>query len=414
MIDSKYNRYVLELVHNRKVNVTNQDITVFSYVYQQIRNISKNAPVYLIYPTEDIQQFAESIKDLSLQLEDYLKQLLSTEADNPLHQLHLVPPPSQFITVKTLAQPEEPVEYEIHINAVAKGQQNIGSYSSPNLCPFTEQTFAFSIMTDDDDYDFEIPVTNSSTNESVLTRIAELINRTANGLVATLVYNKYSKVALSIEASPHRKDRPARFSLKDDMPNGLIEYYDLNNVVSTPTQSDFSVNNEQVFSYGVAFIIDDLFEFTLRQPCEQNIKLKFELNREIITAEIDKLQNLLNHMLTLSQKNKSRVLEKGLLSILTAHKDALSLVGLELNENNLLDTNPERLEKSIQDRTLEQLFSDESSFSTELLNHTQDIAIDPMKYIPNKIVSYKDLTKNHYPNPYLTSMYSGFLFASYC
>lgn len=414
MIDSKYNRYVLELVHNRKVNITHQDITVFSYVYQQIRNISKNAPVYLIYPTEDIQQFAENIKDLSLQLEDFLKQLLSPEADNPLHQLHLIPPPSQFITVKTLEQPEEPVEYEIHINSVSKGQRNEGSFSSPNLCPFTAQTYAFSIMTDEDDYDFEIPVTNESTNQSVLTRICELINRTASGLVANLVYNKYSKVALSIEALPHRKDKPARFTLKDDMPNGLIEYYNLNTIVSQPSQSNFSVNNEQVSSYGIAFVIDDLFEFTLHEPCEQNIKLKFELNREIITAEIEKLQNLLNHMLRLSQKNNSRVLEKGLLSILSTHKDALAMVGIELNENNLLDTNPLQLEKSIQNRTLEQLFSDENSFSTELMEHTQDIAIDPMKYVPNKIVSYKDMTKIHYPNPYLTSMYSGFLFASYC
>ncbi|MBR3772383.1 MAG: hypothetical protein IKL07_08945 [Clostridium sp.] len=415
MIDSKYNRYVLELVHNRKVNVTNQDITVFSYVYQQIRNISKNAPVYLIYPTEDIQHFAESIKDLSLQLEDFLKQLISADTDNPLHQLHLVPPPSQFITVKLLEeQPASPLEYEVHIDAVAKGQRNEGAFCSPNLCPFTTQTYVFSIMTEEDDFDFEIPVTNSTTNKDVLTRISELINRTSTGLVASLIYNQHSNVALSIEAVPHQKNRPAHFTLKDEIPNGLIEYYNLNTVTSMPTQSDFTVNNERVTSYGVAFIIDDLFEFTLHEPCEQNIKLKFELNREVITAEMENLQQLINHMLTLSKENQSKILEKGLLAILFAHKEELSKVGLELNENNLLYTIPDRLEQSIENRTLEQLFTDEQSFTTELIEHAKNITIDPMKYVPNKIVSYKDFSQIHYPNPYLTSMYSGFLFASYC
>lgn len=413
MIDSKCNRYALELVHNRKVNITNQQTKTFSYIYQQIINISQNAPVYLIYPTDEIQQFATQIKDLSIQLSDYLKTFYTDNDENPFRQLKLAPLPSEFITVKLLKQPDEQVEYNIHIDSVANGQQNIGTYVSKGVCPFTERTYTFTIQTDEQSYDFEIKVTNSSSNESILKKIASLINRATEQLEATLLYD-HSKLALSIKASAHRQNTPATFTIKDSVQDGLVSYYHLNQIAASPGHSEFRVNDEAVESYGVAFVIDETFEITLHAPCEQTIKISFEQDRGIIENSILNLQRIINHLLSLSYTSKKHTLEKEILDILLSHKEALSQVGIYFDDSLMLATNQEQLESSIQNHSLEELFSDDESFAPELLEHTQTIILDPMKYVPNKIVSYKDYSKINYPNPYMTSMYSGFIFTSYC
>lgn len=413
MIASKCNRYSLELVHNRKVNITNQQSNDFSYIYQQIINISRNAPVYLIYPTDEIQQLATQIKDLSIQLGEYLKTFYTDNAENPFRQLKLAPLPSEFITVKMLKQPDKQIEYNIHINKVAAGQQNIGTYVSKGVCPFTERTYAFTIQTDEQSYDFEVKATNHSSNESILKKIASLINHTTEQLEATLLY-EHSKLALSIKASANRQNKPATFTIRDAVQNGLVSYYNLNQTTTPPELSDFSVNAETVESYGIAFVIDDIFEITLHKPYERSIKISFEQDNSIIENEILNLQRIINHLLSLSYTSKKHTLEKEILEILLSHKEALSEVGIHLDDTLLLTTNHEQLESAIQNHSLEELFSDNASLAPELIEHTQDIILDPMKYVPNKIVSYKDHSKINYPNPYMTSIYSGFIFTSYC
>lgn len=413
MIDSNCNKYVLDLVHNRKVTITNQDSFVFSSIYQKIIDISRNAPVYLIYPTEEIHQFATQIKDLSIQLSDFLKKFYEDGMENPFHQLRLDAPHSNYMGIRMLAQPQEPLTYDIQINSVAKGQKNQSKFVRKSVCPFTAQTYAFSIYSEGLSLDFEVPVDNTSSNEAILQKIASLINHTTEKIEAVIL-EQDSRIALSIQANANKKDMPATFTIKDMTGNGLISHYHLDNVENEPSPSYFSVNGERVYSFGTAFIIDDLFEITLIEPSDELFHLSFTIDEEIIKKEIQELQLLINHLLLLAESCQKHTLERELKEILLSHKKDLEDVGIELDDSCFLTTDDKRLENSIQDRSLEEFFSEEETFSPQLIEHTKEVSIDPLKYVPNKIVSYKDNTKINYPNPYLTSMYSGFIFTSCC
>ena len=225
---------------------------------------------------------------------------------------------------------------------------------------------------------------------------------------------KDSNVSLHLQARAHRRNQPAQFTIKDTNSNGIISYYGLDQITTTPQPSDFSINRKTYHSYGIAFEIDELFELSLVKPCTDEIQVAFEIDSSSISNEIVKLEDTINRLLTISHACPKNKLQREITSFLIEHKAELESIGINLDSSNMLYTNQEQLENSIKDATLEELFSENDSFSQKLLEQTHAISINPMEYVPNKIVSYKDHRKTNYPNPYLTSMYSGFLFTNCC
>ena len=54
-------------------------------------------------------------------------------------------------------------------------------------------------------------------------------------------------------------------------------------------------------------------------------------------------------------------------------------------------------------------------WKNNIIKKSQIFTMDPLKYLENKImVTYPNPTKEHFANPYLTSLYSGLLFNSCC
>ena len=52
-------------------------------------------------------------------------------------------------------------------------------------------------------------------------------------------------------------------------------------------------------------------------------------------------------------------------------------------------------------------------FTHSLVRKSDQISLDPMNYVNNIVVAYKNPGKN-FATPYITSAYSGMMFNSYC
>ena len=61
------------------------------------------------------------------------------------------------------------------------------------------------------------------------------------------------------------------------------------------------------------------------------------------------------------------------------------------------------------DDTVQTIFN----YKSALVNKTNNVVLNPMNYVNRTIVTYPNPAKA-LPNPYVTSMYSGMLFNSYC
>lgn len=413
MIDSNCSKYALELIHNCKIQAHSDYTTVFSAVYQQIVRISKDAPVYLIYPSEQLQTFATRIKVLSLQLSHMLESYLQNSQENPLRQIKLVSDSSKHLLAKPIGYPVEPRSYQVQINSVASGQRNQSKYVSKKTCPFTTQTYLFSVQTNDETYDFELPVHNHATNESILLSIQKLINQTVDTLEASILEDE-SRIALVLEAKAYRKNVPAQFSLREKSSNGILAFYELNSVTQPPKHSDFSVDGNHFVSYGTSFNIDDLFELTLLTPSPDTIKVSYELDSASIISEAAKFSETVNQLLELSKTCSNSKLYRELLGFFTSHRTELEQAGLQFQDSWIQFSSIPEEETSSKVNSLQELLSQNEAFSKQFLMHTQNVIINPMEYVPNKIVSYKNFTRPNFPNPYETSMFSGFLFANCC
>ena len=71
------------------------------------------------------------------------------------------------------------------------------------------------------------------------------------------------------------------------------------------------------------------------------------------------------------------------------------------------------MKASLESEDMENLFSGMKNFTSSLLRKSNEITLDPMKYVDKKVVAYKNPGKS-FANPYTSSIYSGMMFNYYC
>ncbi len=91
----------------------------------------------------------------------------------------------------------------------------------------------------------------------------------------------------------------------------------------------------------------------------------------------------------------------------------LTAVGLNLNLDGTLEVDGDTLRESAMSDDAREAFSPMKSFTNSVLRKSNQVALDPMNYVNNIIVAYKNPGKN-FASPYITSAYSGMMFNSYC
>ena len=93
--------------------------------------------------------------------------------------------------------------------------------------------------------------------------------------------------------------------------------------------------------------------------------------------------------------------------LLMHHKGKVEKYGIEINDDNTLNF--------LKNNNLEKMpdLNDLQSFGSHVLRKLNSISLDPMEYVARAICAYRN-PATAYINPYVTSIYSGMLFNSYC
>jgi flagellar hook-associated protein 2 len=101
-------------------------------------------------------------------------------------------------------------------------------------------------------------------------------------------------------------------------------------------------------------------------------------------------------------------------SLEDVYKEELEACGLTAKDDGSLVMDDALAVQAAQDGGIESLFTRENGFIARLLDKAEAIAINPMEYLDKTIVTYPNNEKNAFHNPYITSIYSGLFFSSYC
>ena len=92
----------------------------------------------------------------------------------------------------------------------------------------------------------------------------------------------------------------------------------------------------------------------------------------------------------------------------------LAAHGIHMEKDGSLTMDRDTVYTCAKDGSLENFFSKEHSFSSDLLKKLSDISLNPMEYLDKTVVTYPNTAAKKTYNPYVTSIYSGLLFNNYC
>jgi glycosyltransferase involved in cell wall biosynthesis len=105
-------------------------------------------------------------------------------------------------------------------------------------------------------------------------------------------------------------------------------------------------------------------------------------------------------------------LKKEFSRIMKAYQPQLERNGLTVSDEGSLEVNKVVIQKAASDGTLSDVFNALDSFKKSIQRKADDISINPMNYVNNKIVAYKNPYKP-VNDPYNLSAYSGMMFNGY-
>lgn len=110
---------------------------------------------------------------------------------------------------------------------------------------------------------------------------------------------------------------------------------------------------------------------------------------------------------------KSNRLFNEMSSVARVYAKGLTQAGLNLNLDGTLEVDSDVLRQKAMSDDAREAFSSMKGFTNSILRKSNQVSLDPMNYVNNVIVAYKNPGKN-FASPYITSAYSGMMFNSYC
>lgn len=115
----------------------------------------------------------------------------------------------------------------------------------------------------------------------------------------------------------------------------------------------------------------------------------------------------------LDTQTRSRQLLREMRGIASVYEDSLENMGLNLEADGTLAIDRDTLhETASQSQDINDTFGSLKHFSNMLLRKSNQVSLNPMDYVEKVMVAYKNPGHN-YPNPYITSAYTGMMFDGY-
>lgn len=416
-----YNQYpaVKSNYNNRKTfSVTN---------YQKIINKTPYTPTYIINPNYDSKVFALKLKTDALNLNSQVKMLSQNNDISAFNSKTANVDIPNVINVSIIDDDYSklPDEFNFKVNSLAKEQVNTGCYVLSNVSVLSNDTFDFNVNINDDIYNFYID-TKDKSNFDIQDEICSSINDADIGLEAYVETNpinqEHSRIVIK---SNNTGDLGGlTFELNDvlnsDDDIGIVEFFELNNITQYPSNSSFEYNGENKQSLSNSIILNKALRIDMLNPSDDVVNISYNYNNSKILDAIHSLADSYNKFVELSkdtQCNKVRIdkLSNDLNNMTKNCKNSLEACGIDINVDDYsMSINDSLVKQAINDGELQDLFLGENGITNKIIKITDNVSFDPMEYIEKTMVTYPNYLKRAFPNPYVSSIYSGMLFSGYC
>lgn len=425
MISSVYSYYLSQYGNKSNSKYDSHTRTQLKNTYSKVVKINSQTPVYKLDLSTAAQKYAIDLKEHARALENITEDL-SDGADGTMTfkksavSSNASAVNASYITDFGAASDDE--SFDINVKQLACSQLNTGNYLQPRSKHIKPGEYSFDLSINDVIYEFQFKVDNSETTNNIQNKIARLINRSNIGLTANIKEDNLGNTAINIEseATGINGTTPVIFSIKsDDASNQpLIDTLGLDRVTQYPANAIFDVDGYERSSMSNSITINKAYDVKLSKVTEEPVTISLKADADSIVESLNELVAGYNNLISVTNDENNNhfqgteKLQNEIASIARSYKKQLADSGLSLNKDGTISADKEVIINADNKDALSHIYESLNSFKNSIKEKAEDIALNPMDYVNNKIIAYKNPLRS-FPDPYNLSAYTGMMFNGY-
>ena len=425
-----YNYYMTNYAPRASTPYDSHKKSELRNVYNSIVKLNKDAPIYILDTSKDSCAFAVGMKENARELRNVIASLGDLNGNEMLNKKAAYSSNENIASASYIGSPSESAgvpSLEVEVRSLATSQVNMGNYlHSKELVALPDSTYSFDVSIDDLNYEFQFNIKPEDTNGDVQERLTRLINNANVGISAQVLTDGEGNSSLKLEskATGLKDNKSNIFSISDQHTSktaGTVDYFGLDYNMRSASNASFLVNGEERTSPSNQLTLGRVYQVTLNGVSSEegetaSIGLKTDV--ESLTENIDTLVRGYNSFLRSAaeygeRQPKSNRIVHELGSITRVFARGLTSAGLNINLDGTLEVDNEAVQQTALSSDAKEAFSSIMNFTHSLVRKSNQISLDPMNYVNNIVVAYKNPGKN-FATPYITSAYSGMMFNGYC
>lgn len=425
MISSVYSYYLSQYGNKSNSKYDSHTRTQLKNTYSKVVKINSQTPVYKLDLSTAAQKYAIDLKEHARALENITEDL-SDGADGTMTfkksavSSNASAVNASYITDFGVASDDE--SFDINVKQLACSQLNTGNYLQPRSKHIKPGEYSFDLSINDVIYEFQFKVDNSETTNNIQNKIARLINRSNIGLTANIKEDSLGNTAINIESESTgiNGTTPVIFSIKSDDANNqpLIDTLGLDRVTQYPANAIFDVDGDERSSMSNSITINKAYDVKLSKVTEEPVTISLKADADSIVESLNELVAGYNNLISVTNDENNNhfqgteKLQNEIASIARSYKKQLADSGLSLNKDGTISADKEVIINADNKDALSHIYESLNSFKNSIKEKAENIALNPMDYVNNKIIAYKNPLRS-FPDPYNLSAYTGMMFNGY-
>lgn len=430
MINSVYNYYAAQYGHREYSKYDTHSKAQLKSTFGRLQKINSQTPSYKIDFSDAALKYAIDLKENARELSQIADELSDESTDSITYKRSATSSSPQVIDAEYIGdscvQDYEPLE--VTVSQLACPQTNTGNFLQPNSKPFAAGEYSFDLQVQDLTYQFEFGVNATDTVTDTQQKIARLINQADIGLNAQLLTDGLGNSAISItsDATGIRGISPTIFHIQSqnssdasDSNTELVSTLDLDRVTQYPANAVYSVNGTTATSVSNEVTIDNnyvltFFDTTGKAP----VTISMNTDTDAIADSIGELIGGYNNLISVTANDANEhfegneKLKKDFAGIAKSYNHLLNENGLSVTDNGTIAVDRDAIISAADNGTLGDIFSGLNAFKQAVQKKAEDISLNPMDYVNNKIIAYKNPLRPT-NDPYNLSAYTGMIFDGY-
>lgn len=430
MINSVYNYYAAQYGHREYSKYDTHSKAQLKSTFGRLQKINSQTPSYKIDFSDAALKYAIDLKENARELSQIADELSDESTNSITYKRSATSSSPQVIDAEYIGdscvQDYEPLE--VTVSQLACPQTNTGNFLQPNSKPFAAGEYSFDLQVQDLTYQFEFGVNATDTVTDTQQKIARLINQADIGLNAQLLTDGLGNSAISItsDATGIRGISPTIFHIQSqnssdasDSNTELVSTLGLDRVTQYPANAVYSVNGTTATSVSNEVTIDNnyvltFFDTTGKAP----VTISMNTDTDAIADSIGELIGGYNNLISVTANDANEhfegneKLKKDFAGIAKSYNHLLNENGLSVTDNGTIAVDRDAIISAADNGTLGDIFSGLNAFKQAVQKKAEDISLNPMDYVNNKIIAYKTPLRPT-NDPYNLSAYTGMIFDGY-